>query len=217
MNTSGEKTIIKTVTDPEPPTLPDVLATDAWTLRDETVETVQKTMGVSVVSATQQFEDRETREALRAATDDTIDAQVRFFAGSNIEFSPSLPLGMTAKMAAPTIRSEAHDEFVGRLERQALQDVTELEESERNLDGDRTAHVTEFSATHPLSRDVEDTLPLTCWLAVWVDDGAARVVTAGHPSVELADHLGLNGDHPELARSPTDYREEFFEMVNQVE
>ena len=197
--------------------MPASFETDTWECRDESVEAVQQTMGVSVVSATRQYEDVATRRALVAASNGEYDAQVRFFAASNISFTPSLPLGITGKMIAPTIRQEAREEFVERLEAQNILAVREVEETERALDDDHRPHVTEYAAIHPLTRTSDRTLPLTCWIVVWMADGNARVVTAGHPAVTLATHLELADSGGLLDRSPDSYRDEFFEHVAGVQ
>lgn len=183
-----------------------------WQQVDERIETLFSLPGMRVCGATVRYEDERTRAALNTATDGNIDITAQFLAGTRLGFDPPLPPGVTASMVEPTLRSEARRNFADRLDERGLADI-ERDGSQRIKIGRKQARVTKFRATMPLDRA---DLPLTCWVAVWTPRSGGTVITAGHPSVELTEHLTLDSEEACLHRSGEAYREAFFEHLRAV-
>jgi hypothetical protein len=201
----------------EPPAMPaERLKADGWTYQGDAVETVYKISSIKVLSATIEYEDTTTRDAVREATDGTLDHRIRFFTGSRLKFSPSLPMGTTIKMVSGKIRGEATKEFAHRLRDRGLEDLTEGEEITAPAGDDKEAKLTEYTATNPLPDYPDAELPVQCWAAFWIQEGAVRFITGGYPTVELASHLGLNADNDLFTRSPDEYRDYFFSLLQDV-
>lgn len=199
-------------TDPEPLELPaDEREAGGWELMDESVETLFELPTARVRGTVRQYEDERTREVLRGATDGAVDHTVRFFATTRLGFEPPLPPGTTSSMIVPMLRPEARRSFTDRLHDRGLTDV-ERTGRERIRLGDRTrVRLTRYTAVDPLP-EAEAGLPLECWLGIWTD-GAINVATSGYPTRPLSALFDLDTDEPTLAKSGTDYREEFRSLL----
>jgi hypothetical protein len=191
----------------------NALDEQGWQQVDERVETLFSLPGMRVRGATVRYEDDRTSDALEEATDGNVDIAAQFLAGTRVGFDPPLPPGVAASMVAPTLRSEARQNFATRLEERGLVGV-ERDGSQRIKINRKRARVTKFRATMPL--DWAD-LPLACWVAVWTPRPGATIVTGGHPSVTLAEQFDLDSDEACLHRSGEAYRNEFFEFLRAVE
>jgi hypothetical protein len=199
------------MTDTDPSVPESALKSGGWTLVDEQTETVFELPTMQVRSITRRFEDERSREALAGVGYDT-DHPVRFFAVSRLVFEPSLPPGVGTSMVAPTVRTEARKAFANRLRARGLEDVS-LDRRERFRLPDRTrVRLWRHTATLPSEQLAAD-LPLECWVGVWLLSDEAFVVTDGHPTVALASRLPETTDHDALTRSPSEYRDEFLELL----
>jgi hypothetical protein len=191
------------------------LAEGGWERTDVSTETIFSLPTVQVQTATVQYADAVTADALAEARGEPFDGMLRFFAGSRLDFDPPLPPGVTPAAVGSMLRNEAQRTFKKRLRERGLVDI-ERDGSQRLRVGDRRrARVTKFTARIALSGDRD--LPLACWVAPWTTSDDAVVVTGGHPQATLADCFGLDTDDSRLTRSPSAYREEFFSLLRTVE
>ena len=199
---------------PTPPELPtEALSDGGWVAVEESVETLFEMPAMTVTGATVRFEDDHTRRVLREATDGRIDRQIRFFAGTTLGFDPPPPPGVSPTMFAPTLRAEVRRQFARRLRERGLEDVERQRTERLRVNGNR-AKLTQFRAADSID---DRRLPLECWVGVWTDRADVRVVSGGYPDRPLADVFDLDGPHEALARSGTEYREEFLSLLREVE
>lgn len=198
-----------------PPAAPEAdLERGGWEQTEIQRETLFEMPAMRIRGVTRRYEDQQTRDALRTATDGKLDQQLRFFAVTRLSFEP-LPPGVTPAMFAPTLRSEARRTFKKRLEEQGLIDIEEGATERIRLPDRSRARLTRFSATDLLDGD-EGELPLECWVAVWTSSGTARVVTGGYPAVTLGSHFELDAEDGPLTVSPDEYRREFVSLLRGV-
>ncbi len=194
------------------PSFPSVGADlDGWQLAGESVETLFEVPGARVRGATRQFEDEQTRAAVREATDGALDREWRFVAVTALGFEPSLPPGTTAAVL-PMVRREARTAFARRLSERGLADVTRR--GRERLGVGSGARATRFRAVDPV--DGSRRIPVAGWVCVWNDRGDLFVVTGGYPDGPLADLLSLDSGSPRLDRSSQASREEFADVVGSV-
>jgi len=195
-----------------PPAVPASLEAAGWERVDERTETLFELAAVRIRGATVQYEDERTRDAFRQATG--IDHALRFFAATQLDFQPSLPPGVSPKLVASTLRSEVRRRFTEKLADRGLVDI-EYEESERRRLPDRSrVRMLRFTATAPL--DDHPALPLECWVTVWIAGRTVRIISAGHPAANLAERDDIDTDEELLARSLAEYREHFFETLEEM-
>jgi len=201
------------------PALPSRLETEGWEQVGERTETLFEAGTVRVRGATRQYEDERTRDALQSATG--IDHPVRFLAATRLGFQPSLPPGISPRLFASTLRSQLRRSFSDELEARGLVDVTHEGKERKRLPEGSRAYLDEFAATAPLdgdesaaSRADEQSLPLECWVALWITGGVVRIVSGGFPAVVLADHFGVDTADESLQQSPDTYRDFFFETLD---
>lgn len=203
--------------DPAPPSLPDDdLTAGGFTRTETSVETVFSLPSVQVRTATVQYDDDVTRRALATELDHDIEVSLRFFAGTRLTFDPPLPPGVSPKLIAPMLRSEAQRTFVKRLRERGLCDIDREGSQRAQVGGGRRARVTKYRAAVSLPIG-DDVLPLSCWVAPWTTRDDARVVTGGYPAVSIADFFDLDAGGDRLTRMPESYREEFFSLLRGVE
>ena len=192
------------------PPVPEAQLTDGgWELAEATDETIFELSRVRVTGSTKRYEDAATRERLRVATGGDVDRMVQFFAVTTLAFEPELPSGGLSAIG-PVIRSKAVETFERRLKGRGLGAIRRRRTDSYELESG-TADLTTVGAVDPIDGR-ERGLSLECWIAVWITD-RPRVVTGGYPAEPLAAVFDLPGASDELARSRTQYREEFFELL----
>lgn len=192
------------------PPVPEAQLTDGgWELAEATDETIFELSRVRVTGSTKRYEDAATRERLRVATGGDVDRMVQFFAVTTLAFEPELPSGGLSAIG-PVIRSKAVETFERRLKGRGLGAIRRRRTDSYELESG-TADLTTIGAVDPIDGH-ERGLSLECWIAVWIAD-RPRVVTGGYPAEPLSAVFDLPGASDELARSRTQYREEFFELL----
>lgn len=204
---------VENVSDPTTPVLPDWLTERGWERVEESVETVFELPALRVRGGTVRYEDVRSHEAL-AAAGEQLDGPVRFVAGTQLAFEPSLPPWVTPSMVAPTLRTEARKSFERRLRERGLRAVERRRSERIRVAGRRRARLTKFTATRPLE---EGELPLVCWLAVWTTTDNGLVVTGGYPDRMLAEQFEIDDGTDVLRTAPTAYREAFLDVLKAVE
>jgi hypothetical protein len=192
------------------------LETEGWVETETSVETVFSLPSLDVRTATVQYEDEATREALADATDGAIDICPRFFAGTRLVFEPPLPPGVSATAIAPMIRTETRARFRRQLRERGLVDIDRESSQRVRVGGGNRDRVTKYSATIQLNTVGQD-LPVACWVTSWTTRQEATVVTGGHPRVRFASYLDLDSEDDHLTKSGESYREEFFSLLRAVE
>jgi hypothetical protein len=197
-----------------PPDYPSVSAEklDGWELADEAVETVFKLPAARVVGATRQYEDEQTRAAVREATDGEIDHKWRFFAATRLGFEPMLPPGTLPSMILPTMQTEARKKFEQRLESRGVEDVQRARTERVRVRSGNRARLTRYDGRDPV---VDGGVPVTGWVGVWNDGTDFFVVTGGYPGVPLADGLGIENGDP-LRRTPNEAQTELMDLLRDV-
>ncbi len=196
---------------PDYPSLPAEKLTE-WELTDETVETVFQLPGAKVVGATRQYEDVETRAAVREATDGAIDHQFRFVAATHLGFDPMLPPGTLPSMILPMMQSEARKTFEQRLNSRGVENIQRSRRERIRVRSGNRARLTRYEGTDSI---LEDGLPVTGWVGVWNDGTDFFVVTGGYPGVPLADALGVDAEKP-LSRTPDEAEKTLFDVLRDV-
>jgi hypothetical protein len=196
------------------PTVPEQdLADGGWELVDESVETVFKLPTARVDGATALYDDVRTREAATTATG--VDRQWRFFFATRLTFSPPLSPGIGPAMILPTVRSEAQSAFADELRDRGFEDVDRgRNERIRVGTGDR-ARLRNYTASLELT-DVDATLSIEGWVAVWHGDGF-RIAAGAYPDRPVAEVLDVDSPPAPLKRSSQDYREELLGLIRAVE
>jgi hypothetical protein len=206
-----------TTESPEIP-LPDSLLTAAgFELVERSTETLFEIAAVRIEGLTRRYEDGDSRQALREATEGGVDHPVRFFAVTRLSFQPALPPGASLSMCASTIRSEARSSFAPQLENRGLTDVERESSNRLRLDSGTRVRVREFTARDPLTDTDEGSLSLTFRLAVLTHGGTAVVVTAGFPAAALANQFSLTTAADRLTRTTKEYESAFLELLDGVE
>jgi hypothetical protein len=199
---------------PDPPPVPGTeLESGGWELEAERTETLFELPTMRIRGTTRQYEDARSRAALREATEGRVDTPVRFFAATRLGFEPPPPPGVGPTMFAPTMRTEIRRSFATELEDRGLTDIERGRSERLRLPDRNRARLTKYTARDDHG---EWTLPLECWVGVWTDRNDVFVVSGGHPEVGLADHFGIEANDDELARSPGNYRDEFFSLLRGV-
>ena len=193
------------------PALPESLEAAGWEQVDERTETVFEMAAIRIRGATRRSEDERTRDTLRAATG--IDHPLRFLAATRLGFQPSLPPGISPKLFAPTLRSQLRSAFADELEERGLVDVTHEGKDRQRLAAGSRVYLNEYTGTAPLD-DHDGSLPLECWVALWISGGVVRIVSGGFPAVVLAEHFEVDEAEESLQQSPEAYREFFFEVLD---
>ena len=198
--------------DPDYPTVPDEKVRE-WVLAAESVETVFQLPAARVVGATRQYEDEQTREAVREATGGEIDHKWRFFAATHLGFDPMLPPGTLPSMILPTMQSEARKKFRRRLEDRGVTDIERSRTERVRVRSGNRARLTRFDGTDPV---VDGGVPVTGWVGVWNDGTDFFVVTGGYPGVPLADALGVDSTDEALTRTPSEAQTELLDLLRDV-
>ena len=196
---------------PDFPSVPTDKLTD-WELVDERTETVFQLPGARVVGATKQYEDEQTRRAVREVTDGEVDHRFRFFAATKLGFDPMLPPGTLPSMILPTMQSEARKKFKRRLEDRGVTDVTRARTERMRVRSGNRARLTRYDGTDPV---IDGGLPVTGWVGVWNDGTDFYVVTGGYPGVPLADALGVDNGRS-LERTPNEAQTELLDVLRDV-
>jgi hypothetical protein len=196
---------------PDYPSVPAAKLT-GWELTEEATETVFQLPGARVVGATRQYEDEQTRRAVRDATDGAIDHKFRFFAATQLGFDPMLPPGTLPSMILPTMQSEARKKFRKRLEARGVTDVSRSQTERVRVRSGNRARLTRYDGTDPV---IDGGLPVTGWVGIWNDGTDFFVVTGGYPAVPLADALGVDDDA--LARTPNEAQTELLDLLRDVQ
>lgn len=201
-------------TNPDPLALPeDAREQGGWDLVEQSTETLFEVATARIRGTTCRYDDQRTRSAVHDATDGGIDHPIRFFATTNLGFTPPLPPGTGPAMVMPMLVPEARRNFKNRLQERGLADVSR-EGTERVRNGDRTwVRLTRYSACDPGVGDAE--LPLECWLGVW-NDGGIAMATSAYPTISLAEQLDLETDESVLTKDGQAYREEFRSLLRSL-
>lgn len=197
--------------EPDYPSVPAEKLSD-WTLTEEATETVFRLPAGRVVGATRQYEDEQTRAAVRAATDGAVDHNFRFFAATRLGFVPMLPPGTFPSMLLPTIQSEARKTFKQRLEERGVTDVERTKTERVRVRSGNRARLTRYDGRDPA---LDGDLPVTGWVGVWNDGTDFFVVTGGYPAVSLAAALGV--DDEALSRTPDEAQTDLLELLRDVQ
>lgn len=201
---------------PKPPVPEAMLEEAGFTLAERRTETLFELAAVRIEGGTRRYEDDRSREALRDATDRATDHPVRFFAVTQLQFTPALPPGVTLSMFAATIRSEARSSFESQLEDRGLTNVERGSSNRRRLDGGSRVRVREFTADDPLPDADRSSLELEFRLAVLTHRGTALVVTAGFPAASLADQFDLSNPPASLTRTADEYDSAFTDLLDGI-
>lgn len=189
------------------------LEREGWELFDESVETVFRLPGLSVVGGTRLFRDAATARAARDAAG--VDAVWRFFFATALTFDPSLPESAARRLLSPTVRARATERFGSDLRDRGLSGVRRTgAERVRVAAGGRVSLARFRAALDPDGTDA--TVPVTAWIGVWHADGF-RVAAGAYPDRRVADALALADPPAVLARDPAEYRAELFELIAAVE
>jgi hypothetical protein len=199
---------------PSSPEFPEVPVDedDGWELVEESVDTVFSMPAMTVLGATRQYDDRRTREAVRAATDGEIDHQWRFLSATRLGFSPRLPPGTMPSALLPTIRRQARNSFTDRLSERDVSEIGRRGRQRMRVASGSRAYLTRYGGTTVVAGSE---IPVTGWVGTWYDRPDFFIVTGGYPAVHLGDALSLDSN-PDLLESPTAARDELLDVFREV-
>lgn len=201
---------------PEPPVPDAMLDEGGFALAERRTETLFEMATVRIEGVTRRYEDDRSREALRNATGGAVDHPVRFFAVTQLQFTPSLPPGVSLSMFASTIRSNARSSFESQLQDRGLTNVERGSSDRLRLDSGSRVRVRAFSAEDPLPDADGRSLALDFRLAVLTHGGTALVVTAGFPAASLTDQFELSEQSPPLDSTAEEYNAAFTDLLDGV-
>ncbi len=193
----------------------EMLESGGWVATETTVQTVFSLPTIEVRTATAQYEDEATRDALAEVTGHSTEISPRFFAGTRLTFQPPLPPGVSPTMVAPMLRTESQSTFTERLRERGVVDISRDGSQRMRGGGGNRATVTRYDAAIEMA-DLNHTVPLACWVAFWTTRTATTIVTGGHPQTSLAKSLSLETTDNTLTRSSESYRDEFFRLLRAV-
>lgn len=201
-----------------PSSLPDVpeerLATDGWSLVEETEETLFRLPTARVRGYTALYEDGALRDRIRAAA--AIDRQWRFFFATRLAFVPPLAPGIGPTMLMPTVLSEAKRTFGKDLGERGFEAVRRGRTERIRVRSGSRAHLQSYEARLPVEGEATaiSSVDVEGWIGVWTTDGEFRLAGGAYPTdlPALGETLGVT-DLPDA----TACREELWRLLREVE